>query len=617
MAELPFWVCNPLDAPGLLWHAREPLPMSTAAKPKPTAWREWLQSSTHRLRAGEEAPKKPSTLVYGVEEIPPTAVTVVLGLQHVFLISVGWIFVVVLIDAIGGSVADAQSVIRLSMIASGVATILQAIPRGPVGSGYLCPFSCGPAYLSASIIAGKTGGLPLVLGCTAVTGVFEGVLSRLMPRLRALFPPEVTGLVVATVGLELIRLGCPRFLGYSAGRLDERSVVIGAFALAAMISPTIWSRSKLRLYPILLGLAAGYATAAMLGRLHGSDLLPISAAPLLQFPHQVRGGLHFSFLYFVPFLIASVSSVLKTVGDLTLCEKINDANWKRTDMRPVAGGILSGSIGTTISALLGGMGQSTFSSNVGLSIATGATSRAIALPLGGILIALAFFPKLAAVFSVMPQPIMGAVLVYVACFMILGGLQVLTSRMLDARKTFAVGLALIFGLSVELVPGLYDNLPAALRPLFGSTLALTTVSVVVLNLLFRVGIAKSCAVEVVPGADTLATISSLLERQGAVWGMRKDVASRATDAIYESVLAVNNLGAKPPLKITLRFDEFSLDAELTYCGPVPEFSDRPPSLEAGEGYAAALAGFMIRHYADRVNCTLQGGSSRVRLHFDH
>ena len=80
----------------------------------------------------------------------------VLGLQHVFVISVGWIFAVVLVTAIGGTAAQAQAIIRASMVASGIATILQARVAGRVGSGYMCPFSCGPAYLSASILAGRT-----------------------------------------------------------------------------------------------------------------------------------------------------------------------------------------------------------------------------------------------------------------------------------------------------------------------------------------------------------------------------------------------------------------------------------------------------------------------------
>ena len=56
------------------------------------------------------------------------------------------------------------------------------------------------------------------------------------------------------------------------------------------------------------------------------------------------------------------------------------------------------------------------------------------------MILLAFLPKLAAVFAVMPDPVMGAILVYVACYMILAGIQVITSRMLDARRIFVVGI---------------------------------------------------------------------------------------------------------------------------------------------------------------------------------
>ena len=118
------------------------------------------------------------------------------GLQHVFVISVGWIFAVVIVTIFGGSREQAGQVIQISMIASGVATILQARAKGPVGSAYLCPLNIGPAYVTASILAGKLGGLPLLFGLTAISGLFEALLSRLVKRLRVLFPPEVTGLVV-------------------------------------------------------------------------------------------------------------------------------------------------------------------------------------------------------------------------------------------------------------------------------------------------------------------------------------------------------------------------------------------------------------------------------------
>ncbi len=100
-----------------------------------------------------ERPKRSPQLIYSVDEMPPIGSTLVLGLQNVFVMSVGWIFVVVLVTAIGGTAAQTQGIIRVSMIASGIATVLQARVSGRIGSGYMCPFSCGPAYLSASILA--------------------------------------------------------------------------------------------------------------------------------------------------------------------------------------------------------------------------------------------------------------------------------------------------------------------------------------------------------------------------------------------------------------------------------------------------------------------------------
>src|SRR5215468_5045520 len=127
-------------------------------------------------------------------------------------------------------------------------------------------------------------------------------------------------------------------------------------------------------------------------------------------------------------------------------------------------------------------------------------------------------PKLAAFFAVMPDPVMGAILVYVACFMILAGIQVITSRMLDARRIFVVGIALIFGLSVDMVPGLYRDIPNQIQPLFSSSLAISTVLVVVLNLLFRIGVTKRQSLELTPGVDGSQKIFEFMESQGGLWG---------------------------------------------------------------------------------------------------
>jgi xanthine permease XanP len=567
--------------------------------------------------------KRPPNLIYSVEEKPPVGTLILLGVQHIFVISVGWIFVVVIISGMGGTSEQAEHVIQVSMIVSGVATILQARLNGIVGSGYLCPMSCGPAYIGASILAGKAGGFPLVFGLTALSGLFEALLSQVVQRLRVLFPPEVTGLVVSMVGIELIGLATPRFLGFNSSNssMDLRSIFVSLFTLAVMIGPTVWSRGKLKLYPVLLAMGTGYLSAYAVGLLGDKQLHRFMAAPLLSLPQRIEAGWLFRAELVPAFIIASLASTLKSVGDLTLCQKINDMDWKRTEMKSVSGGILAGSIGTLLAGVLGGTGQSTFSSNVGLSIATGATSRYIALPCGLILIVLAFVPKLATLFSIMPAPIMGAILIYVACFMIVGGIQVITSRMLDTRRTFVVGIALIFGLSVEMVPGLYHDVPTGLSPLFGSSLTLATVMVIVLNVLFRIGIKSRVELELTPEDHASEKIFAFMETQGGSWGARKEVISLATSAMNELVEGVRTLElAKDNIEVAAAFDEFNLDVDFRYRGELMTFPSKRPSeadLLLDEKAVAGLAGFLIRQYANAIKTETVNGDCRIRLHFDH
>lgn len=567
--------------------------------------------------------KKPAHLIYGVEDNPPLSTLLLLGLQHASVISVGWIFVVVIVNGIGGTSQQAERMIQLSMIVSGVATILQAQTKGLIGSGYLCPSSCGPAYIAASIAAGKLGGLPLVFGSLIAAGLFEALLSRVIQRLRILFPPEVTGLVVSMVGIELIALAAPRFLGFTgpdSGR-NQLALSVSLLTLAAMIGPTVWSVGILRLYPVLFGLVVGYLSAYAVGLLTASQLHAVSAAPFINLPSMAHTGWAFSFTLAPAFLIASLASTLKSVGDLTLCQKINDADWKRTDMKSVSGGVLANSIGTISAGLLGAAGQSTFSSNVGLSIATKATSRRVAVPCGIILICLAFCPRLSAVFAVMPQPVMGAILVYVACFMIIAGVQVMTSRMLDARKTFVVGIALIFGLSVKMVPGLYSDVPEALASLFSSSLSLATVLVIVLNLLLRIGIRTRVTLEIDTRVDSGEKIFAFMEAHGEAWGARKEVIDRATYAMNEFKEAAGTLElARGTITAEIKFDEFNLDADLRYEGGLMEFPQQRPTeadVLSDERGVAKLAGFLIRNYVDRIRSESVDSRCWIQFHFDH
>jgi xanthine permease XanP len=566
-------------------------------------------------------PKKPTTLTYGVDDNPPLFIRLGVSVQHICLMFIGWLYIVVIVNAIGGTEAQAEDLIRMSMIAAGLATILQAT-RGILGSGYFCPLSSSLTYLPSSILAARTGGLSLLFGMVAFSGAMTGLLSRMTKHLRVLFPPEVTGLMVTMTGLQLVALGCPRFVGYAGpGWIpNSRTIAIGVITLAAMVGATVWTSGKLHVLPLLIGLSIGYGLSLALGELPWNQFVRELGEPWVSLPHRAAAGISFRLSMVATFLIACLTANLKTVGDLTLCQKINDAEWKRTDMKSISGGILANGFGTFFSGMSGGVAQNTVSSSVGLSLATGTTSRSIALPTGLMVIGLAFFPKLAAVLSGMPSPVVGAMLIYSACFVVIGGLQLLTSRMLDARRIFAVGIAFIFGLSVEISPDLYRHVPDLLRPVFSSSVALATVLVVSLSLLFRLGVAQKVRFEIQPGRGAFDTIHHVMEEHGAEWGMRREVALRAEHAIHEVVNSAYALNpALKELEAELAFDELKLEAEIDYEGTPLQIAESVPSIEAlgTEQGIAALSTFMIGQYADRVKVKYRKGMCSVLIHLDH
>src|SRR5262249_56792570 len=79
--------------------------------------------------------------------------------------------------------------------------------------------------------------------------------------------------------------------------------------------------------------------------------------------------------------------------------------------------------------------------SIGLSGATGVTSRNIGYAIGLGFCALAFIPPMAVGLAAMPLPVMGAALFFTAALVFTSGLQMITARMLDARKTLVIGFS--------------------------------------------------------------------------------------------------------------------------------------------------------------------------------
>ncbi len=564
---------------------------------------------------------KPSNLIYGLEDKPSVTVGALLGLQHVTIIAIAFIFPVLLVRETGGTPMEATFMVSMSMLAGAVAVVAQGLKRGPVGSGYLCPSVCGPSFLSASMLAAHTGGLSLVLGMTMFAGAFEALLSRILHKLRFLFPAEVTGVIVSMVGITVIGLAGKNFIGMEAGggAVHLPSLAVAGFTLIVMMGLNVWSKGQLKLFCVLVGMAAGYAAAFAAGLLKPEDVSLAFNQPLAWNPFAHHPGWNFDLAMCGPFAVAVLCSMLKSVGDLTTCQKINDSEWVRPDMQNIRRGVLGDAVGCFSAGLFGGMAQSTSSSNIGLSIATGTTSRVISLFTGGVLAVLAFCPKLASIFAIMPAPVVGATLLFALSFMVVAGVQIMTSRMLDSRKTFVIGLSLITGLMVDVLPEAFVHLPHLLQPIFSSSLSACTVTAVLLNFVFRLGVRNRATLAIKPDMAVGQAVVSFMDRQGGAWGARPDVVSRATTASMEYLEALCGMrGCAAELEAS--FDEFNLDLTVRHQGEPLEIPDQRPTpemmLESEDG-VSLMGAWICAKFTDRITATRNRDDSVVKMHWDH
>ena len=566
--------------------------------------------------------KKPANITYGVDDRPPLAVTVLSGLQHVGIIAIALVFPLLLGREAGLSADQTSDILGTTMLVLGIGAVLQSLPRGGIGAGYLCPPVCTAAYLGPSLLAVKTGGIALAFGMTAFGGLVESALSRLLRPLRPYLPPEISGLVVVLIGVGLGSLAFRNLLGIGLPQAEQLPhFVVAAVTLGTMVGLSVWSRGALRLFCALVGMVAGYAVATVSGVLTTVDLQTVRAAALVSAPGLAVHGWSWDASLAIAFGVAALSNCVRAIGDVTICQKINDADWVRPDMRSISGGALASGLTNVLGGALGGHGVSTYTSSVGLAAATGVTSRHVGYAIGGIFVVLAFMPKASAVFLIMPAPVIGAATLFTSAIIFLNGLQIITSRLLDARRTFVIGLSFMAAMAIELYPAFFTALPATATVFFSSSLVLGTVTALLLNLVFRLGVRKIQRLHVDPRNVDPRAIETFMETHGAAWGARRDVVDRAGFDLLQSIETIVDACAPAgPLEIEASFDEFNLDVRISYEGPPLELPEQRPTNEeimASEEGARRLAGFLLRKYADRVQAAHKAGRSTILFHFDH
>jgi xanthine permease XanP len=568
--------------------------------------------------AARDAFMKPSTLAYGVDDRPPPVVALLSAAQHVAMVTgIGVVFPLLVLHEAGAGADATDHVIRLSMVALGIATLLQSLRSHYVGSGYLAPAVFTAAYLPANLAAAQLGGLPMVAGMTMLAGLTEIVLAWGVVRLRPFLPSEIAGFAVMMIGIVLGVLGFDLIAvkgeihAHAHNAVLTHAIVLGGASLAIMVGLNVWGGTRLRLYSVLVGILAGYVAAAQWGEL---DTRPILAAlrELPSLPALPLALPHFSADLAVPYAIGAVASVLRVLGDITTCQKINDRDWTRPDMKTIRGGLIANGLGTLIAGALGTVGVNTFSGSIALSAATGVTSRFVGFVAGGILILLAALPSATETLSNMPRPVMGAILVYSGCFILVNGLQIIMTRSLDNRKILVIGLSLIAGLCSYAFPSFFAALPPHVAPLAASPFELSVLTALILNALFRIGVQQRATMLYDPASTAFGALADFVVKQGGRWGARRDVVERVNRALREFAQMAGTLVASGhAASVRLSFDDIRIEVRLNYRGEVYQRAAAPPTQEA-----AGLE-FLVTPLADQVKMRHDGDRQTIKLSFHH
>lgn len=549
-----------------------------------------------------------------------------LALQHAALVVIFLIVAVTVARLANLDPEAGQNLVSLTMIAGGLGAILQALAWRGIGSGYLVPPTTTTIFLPASSAALAIGGLPLLLGMTAYAGAVTAVLSQVIHRLRPLFPPEIAGFVVLMVGLSVVVLAMRYFLGIGLPHQETTpSVLLAGFTLATMVALNVWGAPSVRLFSSLLGVTLGCLAAVATGLFTPRELHLVAAAPWIDLPEPFVQGVDFDSGLLVPFTIAALAIALNGFGAITAAQKVENVDWKRPEMKSLGRGILADGLTNVAAGILGGCGQAATSGAVGLAQATGATSRVISFALGGLLILIAFLPKVGAFLLAMPGPVIGAALTFSGCFLITSAIQMIASRMLDARKVFGLGIAFSLGVAAFVYPEQFAAAPHWLQPWVGSPLSIAVSAAVLLNLVFRLGIFTRNALTLDSRSINQTQLAEFIAEQGALWGAPQDLVYRAEFMTNEAIDALVDHGlvhdsvivhpSLPPVSIpgglinlSTRFDEFSLVITISYRGTLLEPNPFRPSADEvlEEEGQLRLARFLVGRVADRAKAERQG-----------
>ena len=328
---------------------------------------------------------------------PPLPQTLVLGLQHVV--------------AMFGSTALAPIIMgfdpNVAILFSGVGTLLFYVVTGGRLPSYLgSSFAFIAVVIAASGYSGSgpNPNIPLALGGIFACGVVYALIGAVVhvsgtAWVERLMPPVVTGSIVAAIGLNLAPVAVKSL---SATGFDT---TIGLLTVLAVALIAVHTRGVLQRLPVLLGAVAGYVAyligTSVLGFGKPIDLSGVASAAWFGLPN-------FQAPVFQPtamLLIAPIAVILvaENLGHIKALAAMTGRNFD-----PLIGrAFIADGVATSIAALGGGTGVTTYAENMGVMAVTKVYATIVFVVAGCFAILLGFSPKFGALILTLPSAVIG------------------------------------------------------------------------------------------------------------------------------------------------------------------------------------------------------------------
>lgn len=404
-----------------------------------------------------------------------------LGIQHILAMFLGNISPLLIICGMLDMATGLKTnLIQNAMFVAAVVTLVQLYPVWKIGAKLPIVMGTSSGFIGTAKAMGALYGYGALMGACFIGGIFEMVLGYFIKPLKKLFPPVVTSLVIISIGLSLLPVGI-NYFGGGSGAADFGSwqhLTVGTFVIIVILIAKQF-KGFINNASILIGIVAGYILAICLGMV---DFSAVSNASWFALPKFMPVAFEFNWEVIIAMGIMFIATTVETVGDISGIT--NGGLNREATVDELRGGVMADGLGSIFAAFFGVLPNTSFSQNVGLVTVTKVVNRFTIMTGAIFLLLCGFCPKLSAIFSVMPQSVLGGAAVIMFSMILVSGIQSLTREALDERNGLIVALAIGLGVGIGNVPAVLDQLPAWVGNIFAQNgIIMTFVIATVLNLI--------------------------------------------------------------------------------------------------------------------------------------